>query len=136
MGVLRSFDYTFDNKILTDDFAFTGDSVKPSRLERDDKRARTLQYSRLGDNKDAAYLEAEAGLTKKVIALQLGTNANSKITYNIASALLQLDGGGLKKDGSANESLITVNATPTSAGAFLTNAVAVNDQAAAYLLTA
>lgn len=135
-SLLRSFEYSFNNKILTDAHAFTNEGTEPTRLEREDRRERTLKYSLLGDNRDAVYLEAEAGVEKS-FSLQIGKGAADKITFAAPRAQHELDGGGLQRDGRAGETNIRINATPLSTdnGASTTTATAINAQATAYLLT-
>jgi len=133
-GLLRSFELAYNLKILTGDHAHTDEGVLATRFERDDRRERRLSYAILGDNSDQAYTDAEAG-AEKSFALTLGTG-NNKITFNAPRAQHELDGGGLRKDGQANETNIAVVATPMIDGATLPmNAVAVNAQSTAYLLT-
>ncbi len=132
---LRSFDFSHSNKILTGDHAFTNESVLATRFERDDRRERRLSYVILGDNSDLAYTEAEAG-AEMPLALTIGTG-NNRVTFNAPRTQVELDGGGLRKDGQAGETNIALVGTPLIDGAQMpVGAVAVNDQATAYLLAA
>lgn len=132
-GLLRSFEFNYNNRILTDDHAHTDESIHATRLERDDQRERTLSYAVLGDNSDQAYLDAEAG-AEKSFALRLGGAAAHRITFSAPLAHHVLDGGGLRKDGRVGETNIAVVATPMITNQMPLSAVAVNDQATAYLL--
>jgi hypothetical protein len=132
---LRSWDYNFSNNLITGAHAFTDEGTAPTRLERADRRTRSLKYSVLGDNKDALYTAAEAG-SEDSFTLQLGAG-NDKVTVGAPQAIHELDGGGLQKDGEANETLITVVATPEIVAGNShspTNVVVVNDQSSAYLV--
>lgn len=134
-GLLRSVDFAYNQKLLTDDHAYLDEGTLAGRLERDDQRERRLSYAILGDNTDQAYLDAEAG-TEKSFDLRLGKPTENRITFSSSVAHHVLDGGGLRKDGRANETNIAVIATPQIDGVNLPlSAVAVNDQATAYLLT-
>ena len=134
-GLFRSFDFRYDNKLLTDDHAYLDEGTLAGRLERDDQRARQLSYAILGDNSDQAYLDAEAG-AEKSFDLRIGRADAHHIIFSAGRAEHVLDGGGLRKDGRANETNIAVAATPLTDGANQPlSAVAVNDQATAYLLT-
>lgn len=132
---LRSFQFTYDLKILTGEHAFTDEGVYATRFERDDRRARTLNYALNGDISDALYGEAEAGLIKS-FSLQLGKAAAAKrMTFACPRAEHTLDGGGLRKDGQAGETRIAIVATPlVSDTGLVMSAEAVNAQATAYLL--
>lgn len=134
---LRSFDFNFSNNLLTGDHAFTGDSTVPTRLERADRRTRSLRYAVLGDNRDTLYTQAEAG-HEEAFTLQLGAG-NDKVTVGCPSAVHELDGGGLQKDGEAGETNIVVVATPQLVAGNShspTNVVVVNDQSTGYLIAA
>ncbi len=133
-GLWRSFDFLYNLKLLTGGHAHTDEGIYATRFERDDQRERRLSYAILGDNSDQTYLDAEAG-AEKSFALTLGTG-NNKITFNSSRAQHDLDGGGLRKDGQANETNIAVIATPMIDGSTLPlSATVVNSQATAYLLT-
>jgi len=132
---LRRFRYSFANNLLTGDHAYPADSHIPSRLERADQRARSLSYAVLGDDKDTLYTQADAG-HEESFTLILGTG-NNKATVNCPQAIHELEGGGLTKDGEANETHIPVIATPESVAGNShspTNVVAVNSQSTAYLV--
>lgn len=133
-GLLRSFDFTYNNKLLTDDHAHTDEGVFATRLERDDQRERPLSYAILGDNSVQAYLDAEAG-AEKSFALRLGRANAHRITFTAPLAHHVLDGGGLRKDGRVSETNIAVVATPMITNQMPLSAIAVNDQATAYLLS-
>lgn len=130
---LRSFNFTYDNQVLTGDHAFTDEGIHATRLERADRRTRTLNYERSGDISDALYTEADAGVIKPY-TLQLGKGAK-RLTFNVPRAEHTLDGGGLKKDGQAGETRIGVVATPlVSDTGLVMSATAINSQSTAYLI--
>jgi hypothetical protein len=134
-GLLRAYDLFYNNKLLTDAHAHTDEGILATRLERDSQRERSISYALLGDNSDQAYLDAEAG-AEKSLALRLGRPDAHRITFNAPRAHHVLDGGGLRKDGRVGETNIAIVATPMVDGANNPlNAVAVNDQNTAYLLT-
>jgi hypothetical protein len=134
-GLLRAFDLLYNNKLLTDEHAHTDEGIIATRLERDDQRERSVSYAILGDNSDQAYADAEAG-AEKSLALRLGQPTAHRITFNAPLAHHVLDGGGLRKDGRVGETNIAMVATPLIDGANAPlNAVAVNNQTTAYLLT-
>lgn len=134
-GLLRSYELFYNNKLLTDEHAHTDEGIIATRLERDSQRERRLSYAILGDNSDQAYGEAEAG-AEKSLALRLGQPNAHRITFNAPRAHHVLDGGGLRKDGRVGETNIAVVATPMVDGVNNPlNAVAVNNQTTAYLLT-
>lgn len=132
-SILRSWDFSYDNKLLVDDHAYTSASTKPSRLERDDRRDRKINYAILGDDSDAAFAAFKAGDQAPVI-LRLGNSPNS-VTFTAPNAELELDGGGLAKDGAAGETNIKVVGTPMMSGANMPlSAAIVNAQATAFLV--
>ena len=133
-ALLRAWDWSYDNKILVDDHAYTNASTKCSRLERADERARRLGFAILGDDSDAAFATYKAG-AKQAAVLELGANPN-KVTLSAAQTFFELDGGGLAKDGQAGETNIKVMGTPAINGAALpvTSSI-INAQSTAFLLT-
>lgn len=131
--LLRSWDFSYDNKLLTDDHAYTNASTSPSRLERADRRERKINYAILGDNSDAAYIAAEAGDQAPVI-LTLGASPLAVI-FTAPNAQLELDGGGLAKDGQVGETNIKIAGTPMMNGvAMPLSASVLNAQSTAFLL--
>lgn len=132
---LRSFEFTYSNNLLTGDHAFAGDSTIATRLERADQRARSLRYSVLGDDKDTLYTQADGG-HEEGFTLHLGPTGN-RVTVGCPTAVHELDGGGLQKDGEAGETNIVVVATPQIVSGNAnspTNVVAVNAQSTAFLV--
>lgn len=135
-GLFRSFEFLYNNRLLTGDHAHTDEGILATRLERADQRERRLSYAILGDNNDQAYLDADAG-AEKSFDLRIGKADAKRIIFSAGLAHHVLDGGGLRKDGEANETNIAVVATPMMNGANMPlSALAVNDQSTAYLITA
>ncbi|MET0646381.1 MAG: hypothetical protein ABW208_07145 [Pyrinomonadaceae bacterium] len=135
-GLFRSFEFLYNLRLLTGDHAHTDEGVIATRLERADQRERRLSYAILGNNSDEAYLDAEAG-AEKSFDLRLGKPDANRVTFSAGLAHHILDGGGLRKDGEANETNIAVVATPMMNGANMPlSALAVNNQSTAYLITA
>lgn len=131
--LLRSWDFSYDLKLLTDDHAYTNASSRPTRLERSDRRERRINYAILGDNSDAAYIAAEAGAQAPVI-LELGASPN-KVTFSAPNTQLELDGGGLAKDGQAGETNIKIAGMPMINGVALPlSASVINAQSTAFLV--
>lgn len=132
-ALLRSWDFSYDNKVLTDDHAYTNASTSPTRLERADRRERKINYAILGDNSDAAYLAAEAG-DQAPLVLSLGTTPNA-VTFTAPNAELELDGGGLAKDGAVGETNIKIAGMPMMNGvAMPLSASVINAQSTAFLV--
>lgn len=126
--ILKEFEYSFNNNTLTGDSAYTGRSVRPSRLERANRRTRQLTYGLLGGVTDATYQEAEANPEANVTrtdALRIGP-AGDSLTVNIPNGLTELNtGGGVSFDGESEEAVDRFLVTPTKQGATLpTNIVA------------
>lgn len=119
---LREFEYSFGNAILVGDTAYTGRSVRPSRLERANKRTRQLTYGILGGVINDLYTEAEANPEADVLradALRIGS-AGDSLTVNIPNGLTELNtGGGLSFDGESEEAVDRFICTPTKQGATL-----------------
>ncbi|MFX4865104.1 hypothetical protein ABTB62_20190, partial [Acinetobacter baumannii] len=78
--------------------------------ERADRRTRRLTFAVLGDDSDALFADALSGVADD-FTLQLGP-ASNRVTIQIPNGLLDLDGGGLQKDGEANETVIRALVTP------------------------
>lgn len=132
-ALLRSWDFSYDLKLLTDDHAYTNADTHPTRLERSDRRERRINYAILGDNSDAAYAAAEAG-DQAPLVLGLGASPN-KVTFTAPNAQLELDGGGLAKDGQAGETNIKVAGMPMMNGVALPlSASVINAQSTAFLI--
>jgi len=132
--LLRMWDLGYDNKILTDDHAYTNASTKCTRLERSDRRERRINWSILGDDSDAAFATYKAG-AKQSALLELGASPN-KVSLTAAETFFELDGGGLAKDGQAGETNIKVAGTPAINGAALPVVGSIiNAQSTAFLLT-
>lgn len=132
-ALLRSWDFSYDLKLLTDDHAFTNAGIHATRLERADRRERKINYAILGDNSDAAYAAAEAG-DQAPLVLSLGVTPNAVI-FTAPNAQLELDGGGLAKDGQAGETNIKIAGMPMMSGAAMPlSASVINAQAAAFLV--
>lgn len=128
---LRRFEFSYNNQLLTRDHPFTAASSLPTRLERADRRERRLQFAVLGDDSDQLFTDALAG-TSAQISLRLGQS--EYVEFQLGNALLELDGGGLQKDGEANETVIRINALPAVVAATTPVVVrAVNNQSDAYL---
>lgn len=126
--ILREFEYSFNNNILTGDTAYTGRSVRPSRLERANRRTRQLTYGLLGGVNNDKYLEAEANPEadiKRAASLRIGTEGDS-LTVNIPNGLEELNtGGGVSFDGESEEAVDRFIITPTKQSSTLpTNIVA------------
>lgn len=126
--ILKEFEYSFNNNTLTGDTAYTGRSVRPSRLERANRRTRQLTYGLLGGVTEDVYQEAEANPeadVKRADALRIGTEGDS-LTVNIPNGLTELNtGGGISFDGESEEAVERFIVTPTKQGATLpTNVVA------------
>lgn len=126
--ILREFEFSYNNNTLTGDTAYTGRSVRPSRLERANRRTRQLTYGLLGGVENALYQEAEANPEANVLradALRIGP-AGDSLTVNIPNGLTELNtGGGLSFDGESEEAVNRFIVTPTKQGATLaTNLVA------------
>lgn len=131
--LLRSWDFSYDNKLLTTDHAYTNAGINPTRLERDDRRERKINYSILGDNADPAYIAAQTG-DQAPLVLTLGSDPNA-VVFTAPNAQLELDGGGLAKDGAVGETNIKIAGMPMMSGvAMPLSASAINAQATAYLL--
>lgn len=126
--ILREFEYSYNNNTLTGDTAYTGRSVRPSRLERANRRTRQLTYGLLGGVTEDVYQEAEANPeadVKRADALRIGAEGDS-LTVNIPNGLTELNtGGGVSFDGESEEAVERFIATPTKQGLTLpTNIVA------------
>lgn len=133
-ALLRSWDFSYDLKLLTDDHAYTNAGIHCTRLERADRRERKINYAILGDNSDAAYAAAEAGDQAPVI-LGLGTSPN-KVTFSAANTQLELDGGGLAKDGQVGETNIKIAGMPMINGTALPMTASIIDaQSTAFLVS-
>lgn len=105
---LTDFDLGFDNAVLTGDSAYTGRSVKPSRLNRAIRRPKSLAYGiRAGivnDDYERAESNPEANLLD-VYALRVGTPGEN-LTANIPNGLTTLaGGGGLAFDNESEEAI-------------------------------
>lgn len=129
---LRSFEFSYSNELLTRDHPFTAAAAIPTRLERADRRTRRLTFAVLGDDSDALFADALSGVADD-FTLQLGP-ASNRVTIQIPNGLLDLDGGGLQKDGEANETVIRALVTPAvNATTTPVEITAINNQSTAYL---
>lgn len=138
-ATLREFEYSYNNNILTGDTAYTGRSVRPSRLERANKRTRQLTYGILGGVINSLYQEAEGNPEANVLRatlLRIGP-AGDSLTLNIPNGLTELNtGGGLSFDGESEEAVDRFIDTPTKQSTTLpTNIVAKVPLTAQMLLT-
>lgn len=133
-AILRSWDFSYDQKLLTDDHAYTNAGIHATRLERADRRERKINYSVLGDDADPIYLSAQPGDHIPLI-LALGASPNS-VTFTAPNAHVTLDGGGLAKDGQAGETNIKITGMPMMSGATMPlSASVINAQATAFLVS-
>jgi hypothetical protein len=126
--ILKEFEFSYANNLLTGDTAYTGRSVRPSRLERANRRTRQLTYGLLGGVTTAVYQEAEANPeadVKRADVLRIGT-AGDSLDINIPNGLTELNtGGGISFDGESEEAVERFIVTPTKQGVTLpTNVVA------------
>lgn len=126
-SILREFEFSFNNNTLTGDTAYTGRSVRPTRLERANRRTRQLTYGLLGGVTTAVYQEAEANPEANVLradTLRIGPEGDS-LTVSIPNGLTELNtGGGLSFDGESEEAVERFIVTPTKQGATLPTAIA------------
>lgn len=138
---LRDFALNFSNNTLTGNTAYTGRSVKPTRLERSNRRTRSLSYTLIGASQSVTsplYLEAinnpEADI-KRVTSLRIGVAGNN-VTVNIPNALTELatGSGGINFDNESEEALNRYIDTPTKVGGVApTNLVAKVSQSGTFL---
>lgn len=138
-SLLKEFEFSYDNGILTGNTAYTGRGYRPARLERASRRPRQLTYGILGGVTNDLYQEAEANPeadVKRAYSLRIGT-AGDNITVNIPNGLTELNGaGGLTFDGESEDAIDRFITTPTKQGSTLpTNLTASVPIATQLLLT-
>lgn len=137
--ILKGAEVGFDNGILTGDSAYTGRGVRPSRLERANRRTRTFTVGLLGGVTSGIYTEAESNPeanTLRAASLRIGAEGDS-LTVNVPNALAELaTAGGLSFDGESEEAVNRLTLTPTKQGATLATNVVARVPISATLLTA
>lgn len=135
--ILREFEFQYNNNILTGDTAYTGRSVKPSRLERANRRTRQLTFGLLGGITNDMYLEAETNPeadVKRASSLRIGPQGES-LTVSIPNGLTELNtGGGLSFEGESEEAVDRFITTPTKQGSTLPTNIAARVPIAVQLL--
>ncbi|MDQ3649692.1 MAG: hypothetical protein M3458_05305 [Acidobacteriota bacterium] len=134
-ALLREFEHSYSNNLLLGDDPYTGNSIDPTRLERADERAETLNFQILGEPGDAMHVDMVAR-TKRSVLLHIGA-ATNRMSINATEAIIKRQGSGIGFDGEARRSTLRVTAEPVSvAGAAPSRITGINTQATAYLIAA
>lgn len=124
--ILKEFAYSYNNNLLTGNTAYTGRGVKPTRLERANRRTRQLTYGLLGGVTTPIYQEAEANPeadVKRAYTVRVGPEGDS-LTVSIPNGLTELNtGGGIDFDGESEEAIERFVTTPTKIGSTLPTAI-------------
>lgn len=136
--VLKEFVFAYNNNTLTGNTAYTGRSVKPSRLERASQRTRSLTYGLLGGVTAAIYQEAETNPEadiKRAYSVRIGVEGDS-LTVSIPNGLTELatGSGGIDFDGESEEAIERFVTTPTKQAPTLPTAIAARVPIAVQLL--
>ncbi len=80
--LLREFEFTYQNQILTNDHPFTAASIDITRLERADLRQQQLSIAILGEKGDPLWTDA-FNRAKKAVSLRIGPASGLNIQIDI-----------------------------------------------------
>ena len=102
---LREFDFTYGNKLLSDEDPYTSTSVNITRMERADRRDYLLKFKLFGEPNDTTH-QAALAKTKMPWTLQIGADDDG-IEISCVSGILKQDGAP-SHDGEARRSVLNL----------------------------
>lgn len=109
-NLLRDFELTIGNGLITDDDAYTAQDEDIHRAERADQRTWQLNLGILGEHNDTIY-DMAASLAEVPATFRIGRTGNGLI-FNIPKLSLALRDPELAYDGTAKRSKIQIVAEP------------------------
>jgi hypothetical protein len=140
LGLVRDWEYYYQNDVLTGPHAFTGQGIDITRLERADRRPSGLNMGLLGEPGDTLYEQAKATIPRTVLpqSLRVGPAGNN-VLFSIPQGILKLDSPSIRHEGEANESHMRLIGRPKIVPGNSntpTNVTATTPQTSAYLIAA
>lgn len=109
-NLLRDFEVSYSNGLITDDDAYTAQDEDIHRAERADQRVLTINAGILGEHGDAIHVLAES-LGEVAVSLRIGRTGNG-ILWNLPKGSVSLRNPVLAYDGTAKRSKVEISIEP------------------------
>jgi hypothetical protein len=135
LNIMREFEFSYANNIPTDEFAFTGQGLDITRVERADRRPSGISIGIIGEPNDARDLLAKAHTIMPGV-LRIGPAGND-VTVNVPQGAYKRDRPLVRPEGNPPEAVLRHILQPRKVSVDANtplNVVAHVPQSVAYLL--